>query len=200
MTDPVLVTPPAPRPLNWQMMLGWAGVVATGLGIFYLTTTQQGQRQLKPNRPRRPSRRSSRRKSSRRSSRRRSSRLRANRRYKALSKAARKRMPQSSFALPGKRYPIKGPPGSSRARDKAQAMRAISYLRMGRVASKADFLKVRSALIREYGVSFWKSNGGFGWEKVKSAKAKRRSKKRRTSRRMAANRRRSSRRRTSRRR
>ena len=47
--DPALVVPPPPKPLNWQMRLGWAGVVATALGIFYLTTTQQGQRQLRPN-------------------------------------------------------------------------------------------------------------------------------------------------------
>jgi len=47
--DAALVVPPPPKPLNWQMRLGWAAVVATAVGIFYLTTTQQGQRQLRLN-------------------------------------------------------------------------------------------------------------------------------------------------------
>jgi len=115
------------------------------------------------------------------------------RRYKALSAASRKRMPPSSFALPGKRFPVKGPPGSSRERDKWQALQAIRYLRMGRVKRRADYLAIRSAIIRLYGANFWRSCGGPSWPKVEKAKRKRRGTrrgtKRRTSRRLAANRR-----------
>jgi len=120
-------------------------------------------------------------------------RLKPNRRYKALSAASRKRMPPSSFALPGKRFPVKGPPGSSRERDKWQALQAIRYLRMGRVKRRADYLAIRSAIIRLYGANFWRSCGGPSWPKVEKAKRKRRGTrrgtKRRTSRRLAANRR-----------
>lgn len=119
-------------------------------------------------------------------------RVSANRsRYKALSAAARRRMPDSSFALSGRRFPIKGPPGSSRKRDRWQAMQAIGYLNMGRVRSKADYLAIRNAVIREYGAPFWRKFGGPSWAKIEKAKRSRSAtRRRRTSRRkVAANRR-----------
>ena len=97
-------------------------------------------------------------------------------------------MPDSSFALSGRRFPIKGPPGSSRERDKWQAMQAIRYLNMGRVKSRSDYLAVRSAIIREYGANFWRSYDGPTWPKIQKAKRRRSASRRRTSRRkMAAN-------------
>lgn len=111
-------------------------------------------------------------------------------RYKSLSKSARKRMPASSFALPGKRFPIKGPPGSSRDRDKWQAIQAIRHLYMGRVADRHDYMAVRNAIIREYGPGFWRKYGAPSWAKVQRAKRKRRRSRRTSRKKMAANRRR----------
>lgn len=118
------------------------------------------------------------------------------RRYKALSAAARRSMPDSSFALSGKRFPIKGPKGSSRERDKWQAMQAIRFLNMGRIRSKSDYLAIRNAIIREYGANFWRQHNGPSWPKIEKAKRRRSATRRGTTRRrVAANRRRTSRRR-----
>jgi len=95
-------------------------------------------------------------------------------RYKALSAAARKRMPASYFALPGKRYPFRGAVGSSRARDKVQARRAIQYLQMGRIKGRADYLAVRNAIIGRYGNVFWRASEGPSWPKVEKAIRRRR--------------------------
>lgn len=205
--------PPPPAPPNVALMVGWGAVLLTAVGIFYGVTRQGSPRRVAANRRRRRSsrRRSSRRRRSRRprrNSRRRSSRRRStrrnkrrkafqgwareqqrSRRYKALSAAARKRMPDSSFALSGRRFPIKGPPGSSRERDKWQAMQAIRYLNMGRVKNRSDYLKVRNAIIREYGPNFWRRYDGPTWPKIQKAKRKRaatRRGRRRTSRRKVA--------------
>lgn len=248
--------PPAPREMNWGVLLGWGAIVATAVGLFY-AVTRDVPTPVRPNRRRTSRRRRTRRRSrrprrntgrslkwatftktptgnwrrksrhrtmklaekraekladtgryskvavelatwnpppTRRRSSRRRRRVRRNlKSYKALSAAARKRMPQSSFALPGKRFPIKGPPGSSRERDKWQAMQAIRYLHMGRIGSRQDYLKVRNAVIRRYGMSFWRKYDGPSWNKVQQAKRKRQ-RSRRKSRRMAANRRTSRRR------
>lgn len=141
---------------------------------------------------RRRSRRSSRRRSSRRRSRR-GSRRRATgrlRSYKALTAAARSRMPPSAFALPGKRFPVKGPPGSSAQRNKWQALQAIRYLNMGRVGTKKEFLAVRNAVIRKYGAGFWRRHGGPTWNKVVAAKRRRGATRRRTTPRRGTGRRR----------
>jgi hypothetical protein len=94
-------------------------------------------------------------------------------------------MPDADFALPGRRYPIAGPPGSSLERDKWQAKQAIRYLQMGRVRSKSDYLKIRNAIIRRYGAAFWTGCGAPTWETV--AVAKRRRSRVRQRRRAAAN-------------
>ena len=106
--------------------------------------------------------------------------------YKALSASARSSMPDSYFALSGRRFPIRGPVGSSRERDKWQAMQAIRYLNMGRVTSRQDYLDIRNAIIRRYGAGFWRSYDGPAWPKIQSAKRKR-STTRRPRRRLAAN-------------
>lgn len=70
---------------------------------------------------------------------------------------------RGAFALPGKRYPL----------DSAKRARAaIGYLHMGRVAGQADYLAVRNAIIRKYGMSFWRDQNGPSWPKVARAKAK----------------------------
>lgn len=70
---------------------------------------------------------------------------------------------RGAFALPGKRYPL----------DSAKRARAaIGYLHMGRVADQADYLAVRNAIIRKYGMSFWRDHNGPSWPKVTRAKAK----------------------------
>jgi hypothetical protein len=201
-------TAPPPGQPKVAMLIAWGSVLAVGIGLFYAATQGWGAKKkpVRANRRRRSSRRrgtrrrSTRRNSRRRSTRRRSTRRRSSRyvlantrRYKGLSAAARKRMPASSFALSGKRYPIVGPPGSSRERDRWQALQAIRYLHMGRISSKADYLKVRNAIIREYGAGFWRKYNGPSWPKVEKAKRKGMSRRRtrRTSRRkVAANRRR----------
>lgn len=206
--------PPPPEGMKVGLMVGWGVAVLAAVGVFYAVAGDKPMRTNRRRKPRRNARRSSRRRSSRRSTRRRSTRRRSTRRrstrrrstrrrstsglrrYKALSASARRRMPDSSFALSGKRFPIKGPPGSSRERDKWQAFQAIRYLNMGRVRSRADYLAVRNAIIRAYGPGFWRKYDGPSWSKVEKAKRKRARSRRRTSRRkVAANRRRSSRRR-----
>lgn len=189
--------PPPPEKMKVGLMVGWGVVLLASVGVFYAVA---GGKRVAANRPRR--RRSSRRRSTRRnarrrrSTRRRSTRRRSSRRkssggfrkYKALSATARRRMPDSSFALSGKRFPIKGPPGSSRERDKWQAYQAIRYLNMGRVGSRADYLAVRNAIIRTYGPGFWRKHDGPSWSSVEKAKRKRaRTRRRRTSRKIAAN-------------
>lgn len=123
------------------------------------------------------------RRSSRRTSRRRVRRNRSQpnlRRYSALTMTQRKKMPPSAFVFPERgdhgEWPIKGPPGSSRERDKWQAFQAIRYLNMGRVASQSDYRKIRSAIVKEYGKNFWRQYGGPSWSKVENAKRKRRRK------------------------
>lgn len=204
--------PPPPAPTRWGALVGWGAVLLAATGLFYAASTGMGTgRRVATNRKRR--RRSSRlRVNRRRSSRRRRTRRRHRssrrnpklvgnlKRYKALSAAARRRMPSSAFALPGKRFPIKGPPGSSRERDKWQALQAIRYLHMGRVGTKSEYLAVRNAIIGRYGMKFWRDYDGPSWAKVERAKRRRRTTRRRrpTRRRVAANRRRSSRRRVAR--
>lgn len=214
---PVDVSRLAPSPsggMNVGMMLGWGSVIALTAGLFWAASRGTGTVAANPRRRRRRRRgyrlRRNRRASKRRSTRRRAtsrrrrtrraSRRRATgalRRFKGLSAAARRRMPPSSFALPGKRFPVKGPPGSSAERNKWQAMQAIRYLNMGRVATKKDYLAIRNAIIRKYGAGFWRSYDGPTWNKVVAAKRRRGATRRRTSRRRAT--RRSSRRRSSRR-
>lgn len=180
--------PPAPpKPMPVGMMVGWAAAVLLAAGMFYGATSGVGMKRLAANK-RRSSRRSSRRHTSR-SGVRRNPRRTGLRRYKALSPTSRKRMPDSSFALDGRRWPIVGPPGSSRERNKWQALQAIRYLNMGRVGSQRDYLDIRNAIIRRYGQSFWRSYDGPSWAKVEKAKRSRR-RTRRTSggkRRLAAN-------------
>lgn len=178
--------PPVAAP-KYAYMIGWGGIILITAGLFWGASRGVGTGAVSPNRRRRRTSRRSRRRSSRRRGPR---RLSSNRlkRYKALSASARKRMPDKDFALPGRRFPIAGPPGSSRERDKWQAMQAIRYLNMGRIGSKQDYLAVRNAVIRRYGMNFWRSYDGPSWDKVMKAKRKRgASRRRRTSRRMAAN-------------
>jgi len=177
--------PPAPpKPMPVGMMVGWAAAVLLAAGMFYGATSGVGMKRLAANKSRRSSRRHTSRSGVRRNSRRTSLR-----RYKALSPTSRKRMPDSSFALNGRRWPIAGPPGSSTERNKWQALQAIRYLNMGRVGSQRDYLDIRNAIIRRYGQSFWRSYDGPSWAKVEKAKRSRR-RKRRTSggkRRLVAN-------------
>jgi hypothetical protein len=77
--------------------------------------------------------------------------------------AANGRASRGAFALPGKRYPLDS---------ERRARAAISYLHMGRIASQADYLAVRNAIIRKYGVDFWRTSGGPSWPKVARAKSK----------------------------
>ena len=204
--------PPAVGAPKYAYMVGWGAVILLTAGIFYGATQGIGTRPVSPNRRRRTSRRRRRHVSpfgafrrvnsnARRGGKRRTSKRRSSlRRYKALSASARSSMPQSSFALSGKRFPVKGPPGSSRQRDKWQAMQAIRYLNMGRVTNRSDYLAIRNAIIRKYGAGFWRSYDGPTWKKIQSAKRKRATTRRRrrpTRRRVAANARRTSRRRRS---
>lgn len=181
--------PPLPSAPKYGLMVGWGAVILLTAGIFFAATRGTGTK-VRANRRRRRTRRGTRRRASKRrtSRRRRKSSLR---RYKALSAASRRRMPPSSFALPGKRFPIAGPPGSSTGRNKWQAMQAIRYLNMGRVSTKQEYLAVRNAIIRRYGSAFWRSYDGPSWEKVQRAKRKRattrRKRGRRVTRRVAAN-------------
>jgi hypothetical protein len=99
-------------------------------------------------------------------------------------------MPDKDFALSGRRFPIAGPPGSSRERDKWQAMQAVRYLNMGRVATKQDYLNVRNAIIRRYGMGFWRGYDGPTWPKIQKAKRRAGATRRRTSRRPSRRRRR----------
>lgn len=164
--------PPAAGP-NWPAIVGWAAVVVTGTGIFWAVTRGGSARAVAANR-----RRTSRRRPRRRASRRRVSRN--------LSAAARRRISKSDFVFPERRaWPL-----DSKKRAKA----AISYLHMGRVSGKSEYLAIRNAIIRKYGMSFWRDSNGPSWSKVEKAKSKRRrsrKSKRKTSRRkVAANRRR----------
>lgn len=179
-----LSPPPVEAPPKYAMAIGWGAVLAITVGIFYATVSGRpvaANRKRRRRSSRRPRRRSSRlrsnkakrrstRRSSRRPSRRRSSKRPSLRRYKALSATARRRMPDKDFALSGRRFPIAGPPGSSRERDKWQAMQAVRYLNMGRVGTKQDYLKVRNAIIRRYGMSFWRGYDGPTWPKIQKAK------------------------------
>lgn len=105
-----------------------------------------------------------------------------------LTKAKRRRMSRKSFVFPARRaWPL-----DSQKRAKA----AISYMHMGRVGTKSDYLAIRNEIIRRYGMGFWRDAGGPSWEKIARAKTKRtRSRRRRTTRRVAANRGRKKRRR-----
>lgn len=183
--------PPPPAPPKYAYMIGWGSVILITAGLFWGASRGVGTGAVSPNRRRRrTSRRRSRRSTRRRSTRGRTRGLSTNlKRYKALSRAARKRMPDKDFALSGRRFPIAGPPGSSRERDRWQAMQAIRYLNMGRVGSKEDYLDVRNAIIRRYGMGLWRSYDGPSWDKVMKAKRKRsssRRRRRRTSRRRVA--------------
>jgi len=183
---PSRVEPPPAAAPKYALMVGWGAVIALTAGIFWAATRGVGTKPVSAN-SRRRTRRNTRRGGKRRTTRGRGSSLR---RYKALSASAARRMPESSFALPGRRFPVAGPPGSSRARDKWQAMQAIRYLNMGRVGTKQEYLAVRNAVIRRYGAKFWRSYDGPSWEKVQGAKRKRSQtrRKRPARRRLAANR------------
>jgi hypothetical protein len=178
-----------PRPkLSTAQLVGWGAVSLVAVGLFWGATSGAGMRPT-PNRRRR--RASKKRRTSRKARLRRNTRRTSLHSYKALTAAARSRMPASYFALSGKRWPIRGPKGSSRERDEWQALQAIRYLNMGRVASKQDYLAIRNAVIGRYGMDFWRSYDGPSWNKVDKARERRR-RKRRTSRgrrRVAANRR-----------
>lgn len=205
-----VVAPPPVEAPRYAMVIGWGAVLAITVGIFYATAAGKP---VAANRKRRRKRRSSRqrrrssrlrankakrrstRRFKRRSTRRRPSlRRRTSRRgpglrhYKALSATSRSQMPEKDFALSGRRFPIAGPPGSSRERDKWQAMQAIRYLNMGRVGTKRDYLNVRNAIIRRYGMAFWRQYDGPAWLKIQQAKRRRAATRRRpVRRRLAAN-------------
>ncbi|MCI0479763.1 hypothetical protein L0Y59_04415 [Candidatus Uhrbacteria bacterium] len=97
-----------------------------------------------------------------------------------LTKAKRRRMSRKSFVFHARRaWPL-----DSQKRAKA----AISYMHMGRVGTKSDYLAIRNEIIRRYGMGFWRDAGGPSWEKIARAKGKRTRSRRRRTTRVAANR------------
>jgi hypothetical protein len=160
-------------------VVAWGAALVAAAGVFMLFMGSRGGGGLAMNRRRRHSRRRSRRMSANRR-RRHTRRVSRNR----LSEAKRAKMHLSEFAIPERRsFPID---------TKRRARAAIAYLHMGRVGSKHDYLRVRNAIIRRYGMRFWHQYGAPAWAKVEKAKRSRaatRSHRRRT-RRVAANRRR----------
>lgn len=82
-----------------------------------------------------------------------------------LSAKARKQIPLDDFVFPERRaWPLD---------TKKRAKAAIAYLHMGRVKSKSEYLAIRNAIIRRYGMAFWRDANGPSWPKIAKAKSKR---------------------------
>lgn len=120
----------------------------------------------------------------------RNGRRRRSLRRNRLSARRRRSMPLKAFAIPSRRaWPLDS---------QYRAYDAVRALRLGRVKSASDFMRVRSTIISRYPDVWGKYGRQLTWERVKAAKSKRwrtgrrrsRTHRRARSHRMAANRRR----------